>query len=76
MADIKFNTEAIKGMYQEVAKAIDALDEDVRKEYTGRPVEEITEPIRKMFADAGVQLDVSEYAAAVAEDKPFQFVVQ
>jgi hypothetical protein len=76
MADIKINTEAIKEMYQEVAKAIDKLDEDVRAEFAGKPVEEIAEPIRKKFADAGINLDIAGYAAAVSEGKPFQFVVQ
>jgi hypothetical protein len=76
MANIKINTEAIKNMYAEVAKAIDALDEEVRAEFAGRPVEEIAEPIRKKFADAGINLDITGYATAVSTGEDFQFIVQ
>jgi hypothetical protein len=76
MADIKINTEAIKDMYKEVAKTIDSLDAEVRQEFGGKPAQEIAEPIRKKFADAGINLDIAGYAAAVSEGKPFQFVVQ
>ncbi|MCI1984356.1 MAG: hypothetical protein LKJ47_06260 [Bifidobacteriaceae bacterium] len=76
MANIKINTEAIKNMYAEVAKEIDQLDEEVRAEYVGKPVEEIAEPIRKKFSDAGINLDITGYATAVSEGKDFQFVVQ
>lgn len=76
MADVRFNTEAIKDMYKEVAKAIDKLDDEARAEFGGRPIEEIAEPIREKFAAAGVQLDVEGYAAAVSKGEPFQFVVQ
>lgn len=76
MADIKINTEAIKDMYKEVSKAIDELDAEVRSEYVGKPASEISEPIRKKFADAGINLDMEGYATAVSEGKPFQFVVQ
>lgn len=76
MADIKFNTEAIENMYKEVGKAIDRLDEEVRAEFSGRPVDEIAAPIQKKFADAGVHLDIRGYASAVSKGEPFQFVVQ
>lgn len=76
MADVKFNTEAIKDMYKEVAKEIDKLDEETRTEFAGRPAAEIAAPIQAKFEQAGVQLDIESYAQAVSKGEPFQFVVQ
>jgi hypothetical protein len=69
------NPEGIEAMFAEVAAKMEAVDRQLRAEFTGRPWQEIEEPAARAFAAIGVNLtgDISDYAKSIEKNQDFTF---
>lgn len=70
------NYDGIDRTFQMVAARLEQIDEGLREQYTGRPVEEIIDPAREALGSAFPDSEsLREYAEAVSNDRPFTFKV-
>ncbi len=75
MSSFQPNEDGIRKMFEEVGRRIEAVDKELREQYTGRPWQEIEEPAARAFAAIGVNFtgDISDYAKSIEENKDFRF---
>lgn len=71
------NQQGIDELHAEIARKVEAVDREIRAEWTGKPADEIESHAIAAFAAIGIDFsDLREYAEAVAQDKPFDFVLR
>ena len=71
---VTINQPGIDRLFQDISQKIEKVDADLRRQYFGKPVDEILQHVTHSLLVAGVQTDatrIREYAEAISEGKPF-----
>jgi len=73
------NGAGMREMFAGIAKKIDDADRRFRRQYEGKPIEELKPRVGAAFAAIGVNLPTSQiddYAKAVSAREPFKWVLK
>lgn len=67
--------DGIDDLFGEIAKKMEAVDRQLRAEFTGRPAAEIEPVAVQRFSAIGLNFNgpMTEYAESIEQNKPFQF---
>lgn len=76
MAELNSQAEGIGGLFAGAASRVETVDAQLRRQYAGRPAEEIVPQVREALEAIGVYITGTEkarkYAEAISQGKPFR----
>lgn len=78
-ATVRIDNEALRSAYEEVASAIELVDQSLRKSFSGLDLDAVVPEVRRSFAEIGLDLSdaqLEDYSRSISERRDFEFVLE
>jgi hypothetical protein len=76
---VRIDNEALRSAYEEVASAIELVDQSLRTSFSGLDLDAVVPEVSRSFSEIGLELSdaqLEDYARSISERRDFEFVLE